>query len=225
MKKTHDRLAPETQLLVQRIAVAVFLALAAVFAGLDYEQGTREAGRGEFVAPPQLRPAELVNSAELERALERLMLADGGRLVVDSALEAALSRSLAHVPADRPLASETMERYRLLIEKSLPEPAGREFFSLFARYAAYRLAANDLLFALEPETLEQEVERWSRLRALRREHFPLEADALFGKEETLAEYTLTLRRIEGDATLTEAQKTSERERVQAELDSKMARFP
>jgi hypothetical protein len=223
MKKPHDRLIPDTRLLLQRIAVAAFVALAGLHA-VSYRSPPDD-WRGDYIATPQLQPAERIRSAQLERALERVSLSDDTRLIIDASLESALAQSLAEIPPDRRLPFEAMNRYRLLIEKTLPHPAGSEFFELFARYAAYRSAAGELLFPRESETLEQETARWAKLRALRREHFPAEADALFGREEALAEHMLTVRRIEADDTLTDTQKAAALEQAQSALDSRMAQFP
>jgi hypothetical protein len=229
MKNTHAREANDEQAPASRrarAAVGTLFLVAVVGSAFDAAQDASSIPQSEYVAPPALDAAELVRFAEVERALEGLQLDAGGDLRLDSNLAAALAQATTHIPTDAPLSSRALQRHQFLIHKALPEPAAAAFANHFATYAEYRRAAEDLLNPRESATLADEAQRLAQLAAVRREHFaPAIADALFGKEERLADYMLALQRLEQDTTLTSTQKEAEAAELQRAYEAQTLETP
>ncbi len=209
-----------------RVAFGAMLIVACVGSAFDAARDARSIPQSEHVAPPPLESAERIRFAETERALEELQLDARGGLKIDSTLEAALAQATTHLPSDAPLGPPALQRHRFLIQKALPEPAGSAFADLFAVYAGYRRAAADLLKSQAEATLTDDAQRLARLETVRREYFsPAIADALFGKEERLAEYMIALQRVEQDATLTPAQKAAASAELQRAYEARTQERP
>jgi lipase chaperone LimK len=109
-------------------------------------------------------------------------------------------------------------RARILAEirKRLPGPAAAEAEAFFARYLAYRAAA-EALFAAEPASEDLE-RRFQRIREIRREAFGAGVAAdLFAEEEAITAIDLERRRVAQDGALP----PEERERRLAALDAEL----
>ncbi|HVH07622.1 MAG TPA: lipase secretion chaperone, partial [Myxococcota bacterium] len=109
-------------------------------------------------------------------------------------------------------------RMRILaaIRARLEGPAVAEAEAFFARYLAYREAA-EALFASEPASDDLD-RRFQRVREIRREAFgPALAADLFAEEEAIAAIDLERRRVAQDRTLA----SDERARRLAALDAEL----
>lgn len=214
MKKTHDNESrASSSVRRNRVLVSGAFVAALAMAGVDYARRAATIPQSSLVALPQLDSAELVRFVEVERALETLPIEPDGTLTIDSRVESALAQATTHLPPERPLPEIALQRHDFLIRKALPGAAGATFADLFTTYVAYRQAAAPWLIGAA--ALADEADRLVRLHALRRAHFaaPI-ADALFGKEEHLAQYMLALRRLEQDSTLSASEKEAAAAKLQ-----------
>jgi lipase chaperone LimK len=135
---------------------------------------TRPAVAAPFERPRSLRDVELDGAIAVA----------GGRLVVD----AALRRLFDHVLTAAGEVSDPALR-RLLEDEARRQAPGHEaaVVAAFDRYLAYLGAAQDLATAAAGATPRQLL---GRVETLQREHFPADADALFGADNALALATL-----------------------------------
>jgi lipase chaperone LimK len=190
---------------VRRVAVAIaaLAALALVLArgGESRRSSPRPPGRlagavapvvaaaSAAARPVMARPAIAAPAVERPRSLRDVEL-DGaiaierGRLVVD----AALRRLFDHVLTAAGEVSDPALR-RLIEDEARRRAPGHEaeVVAAFDRYLAYLGAAQELAAAAAGATPRQLL---GRVETLQREHFPADADALFGADNALALATL-----------------------------------
>lgn len=157
-----------------------------------------------------------VNFASTEAAVLRLQIASAGALVLNANVEAALAQSVQDLPLSEPLSEQARHRYRLLLHKSISEPAATEFGDLLFAYASYRYAARAL--PPEPTTLVGQREFFEINRNLRSQFFPRHVvGAVFGASDALNSLIFELRALD-ESDLSAAIKEKRRGDLQIEFD-------
>lgn len=144
--------------------------------------------------------------------LQTLTVDESGDLHLDSRAATVLEQASLQLGAQAPEAS--LERASLLIRKSFPEESGDQLAHLFERYVQFEGAKAQLAAAVS----EQHGRGSTRAAAvllegsidLQRDHFGEDAaDALYGRQNALADYLLRRRQIREDASLSESDKRTQ----------------
>jgi hypothetical protein len=174
------------------------------------------------VTAPEFSATEMpVDFGTVEALLAKVGLEQNG-IRLDSALDAALT-SVVDAQADWTPSLHT--RWQTLLAKSWPRPAAEQLMQLLSAYRAYRLAESRLPSFADPAapTLNEELRRFDAVAALRQRYFaPATASKLFGAQQELARYTLALRQLEADGSLSIEKKAELQRQYQEQFERAQA---
>ena len=145
---------------------------------------------------------------------------NNGRLIIDDTTENSLRRAVSALP--KQYSFTVFSRVDYLLTNGWPPQQAEQLVELVDQYWQYNLAVGQIQSRPLPDTrktealsADQELEAFSKLKAIRREYFPKEtAQLLFQQQELVTEYFLKRKAIKENPNLSHAQQRAELEALQ-----------